>query len=72
MPPHPSVNSRILRCYPENPRFNDAYSRNHLSKITPRAYVINLNEYKSIGIYLYVNGDNVTYFDSFGVENIPK
>ena len=21
---------------------------------------------------LYVNGDNVTYFDSFGVEHIPK
>ena len=23
-------------------------------------------------IALYVNGDNVTYFDSFGVELIPK
>ena len=21
---------------------------------------------------MYVNGDNVTYFDSFGVEHIPK
>ena len=39
------------------------------------AYVINLDEYKSIGthwITLYVNGDNITYFDSFGVEYIPK
>ena len=23
-------------------------------------------------IALYVGGDNVTYFDSFGVEHIPK
>ena len=39
------------------------------------AYVINLDEYKSIGhdwISLYVNAENVTYFDSFGVEHIPK
>ena len=29
-----------------------------------RAYVINVDEYKSIGTY----SDNVTYFNSFGVE----
>ena len=37
--------------------------------------MINLDEYKSIEthwIALYVNGDNVTYFDSFGVEYIQK
>ena len=36
---------------------------------------INLDEYESIEshwIALYVNGDNVTYFDSFRVEHIPK
>ena len=36
---------------------------------------MNLDEYKSIGshsISLYVNDNNVTYFDSFGVEHIPK
>ena len=40
-----------------------------------RAYVINLDVHKSIGnhwIALYVNGDNLNYFDSFGVEYIPK
>ena len=39
------------------------------------AYVINLDEYKSIGtpwIAFYVNDDSVTYFDSFGVEHNPK
>ena len=38
-------------------------------------YVINLDEYKSTGthcIALYVNGDTVTYFDSFGIEDTPK
>ena len=38
-------------------------------------YVINLDEFKSSGthwIALCVNGDNVTYFGSFGVEYIPK
>ena len=38
-------------------------------------YVINLNEYKSIGTHwigLCVNVNNVIYFDSLGVERIPK
>ena len=39
------------------------------------AYIINLDEYSDIGTHsvaLHVNNDNVTYFDSFGVEHIPK
>ena len=38
-------------------------------------YVIHLYESNSVGahwIVLYVNDDSVTYFDSFGVEHIPK
>ena len=38
-------------------------------------YVINLDEYESKRancIALYVNENNVIYFDSFGVEHIPK
>ena len=40
-----------------------------------RACVINFDEYKSIGTHwidLYVNDDNMTYFDIFEVEHIPK
>ena len=39
------------------------------------AYVINPDDYRSIGthwIALYVDNDNVTYFDGFGFEYIPK
>ena len=38
-------------------------------------YVINLDECKSTGIHwvgLCINDNNVTLFDSFGVEHIPK
>ena len=37
--------------------------------------MINLHEYESVGthwIALYVNDNNITYFDGFGVEHIPK
>ena len=36
-------------------------------------YVINLDEYESIGTYwITLYAENVTHFDSFGVEHIPK
>ena len=38
-------------------------------------YLINLDEYSDIGIHwiaLYVKNNEVTYFDSFGVEHILK
>ena len=58
------------------PRFNGVYSRDNLpNEIKDGAYVINLDEYLDIGthwIALYVKNNNVTYFDSFGVEHIPK
>ena len=56
-------------------KINGVYSRNNLPKIKDEAYVI---AYKSIGLYmthwiaLYVNGNNVILFYSFGVELILK
>ena len=50
-------------------------SRNTLPKIKDATYVINLDDYKAMGkhwIALYVNDKNVTYFQIFGVEHIPK
>ena len=67
MPPHSLTNFEA--------KFNGAYSRDNLPKIKDGAYIINLDEYSDIGIHwvsLNVHNNNVTYFDSFGVEHIPK
>ena len=75
MPPHSLTNFEIQKYYQNEPKFNDVYSKNNSNEIKEGAYVINLDEYKSIGthwITLYMNVENVTYFDSFGVEHIPK
>ena len=83
MQPHPLTNFEIMKYYENESRFNGAYSRDNLSKIKDGAYVINLDEYSDIGnhwVALYVGGaspkdvnnDNVTYFNSFGVEHVPK
>ena len=75
MPLHPLINSGIQKYYQNEPKFNGVYSKNNLPKIKDGASVINLDESKSIGtdrIALYVNGNNIIYFDSFGVEHIPK
>ena len=53
------------------------FSRDNLpnNNIKSGAYVISLDEYHDIGTYwvaLYVNNKTIIYFDSFGVEHIPK
>ena len=62
--------------YQNEPRLVEVYSRDNLPfKIKDGAYVLNLDEYSDIGIHwiaLYVNAKTVAYFDSFGVEHIPK
>ena len=76
IPPHALTNFEIQIYYQNEPRFNGVFSRDNLpDKIKHGAYVINLDEYYDIGthwIALYVNNKTVTYFDSFGVEHIPK
>ena len=72
---HPLTNFGIQKYYQKELRFNGVYSRDNLPiKTKDGAYVINLDEYSDIGnhwIALYVL-NNVTDFDSFGVEHIPK
>ena len=65
----------MQKYYKNEPRFNGVYSRDNLTKIKNGAYIINLDEYSDIGTHwvaLWVNNNNVTYFDSFGVEHITK
>ena len=72
---HPLTNFEIQKHYQSEPKFNGVYMKDNLHKIRVEAYIINLDEYESIGtnwIVVYVNGDNVTYFDRFGVKSIPE
>ena len=72
----PLTNFEIQTYYQNEPRFIGVYSRESLlDKIKDGGYVINLDEYYDIGahwIALYVNNETVTYFNSFGIEHIPK
>ena len=84
LPFHP-LTIEINEYYKNEPRFNDVYSRNNLpNKIKKGAYVINLNEYENTDTHwvsLFVkpkyttessSSERTVYFDSFGVEYIPK
>ena len=75
MLPCPWTNFQIEKYYQNEPKFDGICSRNNLTKIRDGTYIIDLDEHESIGthwIALYVNAENVTYFDSFEVEHIPK
>ena len=61
MPPNPLTNFEIQNYYWNEPKFNGFYSKNNLSKMKGGAYIINLDEYESIGthwIALYANAKN--------------
>ena len=66
----------MQKYYQNKSRFNGVYSRDNLpNKIKDWAYVINIDEYYDIGtrwVALYIKNNDVTYFDSFEVEHIPK
>ena len=75
MLPCPWTNYQIEKYYQNEPKFDGIYSRNNLTKTRDGTFIIDLDEYESIGthwIALYVNAENVTYFDSCEVEHIPK
>ena len=75
MPPYPLTNFEMQQYYQNESRLNGVYSIDNLSKIKDGPYVINLDEYSDIGthwIAMYVLNNNITCFDSFEVEHIPK
>ena len=75
MTPHRLTNFEIQKYYQNEPKFNGTYSKINLPKIKDGAYLINRDVYESIGTYwiaLYVNAENVAYFDSLRVEHTPK
>ena len=76
LPFHPLTNIEISEYYANEPRFNGVYSRNNFpNKIKKGVYVINLDEYENTDTHwvsLFVKPKYTVYFDSFGVEHIPK
>ena len=75
MPPHHLINFEMKRYYQNELKLNGVYSRNNFPKIKDGEYVINLDEYISIGnhwVAINVKNDVATYFDGFGVEYIRR
>ena len=70
------TNFETQKYYQTEPSFNGVYSRDNLpDKIKNGPYVINLGECFDVvthWIVLHALYNNVTSFDSFGVEHIPK
>ena len=76
LPFHPLINIEISGYYKNEPRLNGLHSRNNLpNQIKKGAYVINLDEYENTGTHgvsLFVKPKYTVYFNSFGIEHIPK
>ena len=78
MPFHPLTNIEINEYYKNELRFNGVYSKSNLTntnRVKKGAYVINLDEYENTGthwIALFAKPKYTAYFDSFGIEHIPK
>ena len=76
LPFDPLTNIEISEYYKNELRFNGVHSRNNLPyKIKKEAYVINLDKYENMGTHwvsLIVKPKYTVYFDSFGIEHIPK
>ena len=76
MAPDPLTNFEIQKYYQNQPRLNDVFSRNNLTKkIKDGAYVINLDEHADVGthwIALFCNKNEIAYFDSFGLEHVSE
>ena len=51
MTTHPLTNFEMQKYYQNKSEFNDVYSINNLPKTKDGAYVINLDEFKSIGTH---------------------
>ena len=60
MPPHSLTNFKVQKHYQNKSKFKCVYSRNNLPKIKDRAFVINLDQFKSIRthwVVLHVNSN---------------
>ena len=72
---YPVTNIKIQR-YQNRSKFKYIYSQNNLpNTVKNGSYIVKIDKCRSIVMYwiaLYSNYNSVTYFDSFGVEQIPE
>ena len=70
------ANIEIKKYYQNKPRFKGVYSGDNLPKnIKDWAYVINPDEYADIRTHwmaFYISNNDAIYFESCGVEHVPK
>ena len=75
-PPHPLTNFEIEKYFEDELMFNGVFSRNNLPRTTrDGGYVVNLDDMGKSGthwIAIFVDNGRAIYFDSFGVEHMPK
>ena len=51
------------------------FAPTRVAKVKNETYIINFDNYSNVSTHwvtIYVKTNEVTYFDSFGAENIPK
>ena len=72
MLPHSLTNFEIQKYCQNKPRFNGVYRNNLLKTIKDGTYVTNLDECTNWHIGLDCRNIEIIYFDSFGVEHVPK
>ena len=76
IPLHSLTKFEIQKYYQNYPRFNGDFSRDNLpNKIKGTASIINLDKYEDTGthrIALFCRRNKIVYFNSFGVEHVPK
>ena len=76
VPIHSLTSFEIQKYYQNESSFNGVYSGDKLSiKIQDGTYTIHLDKYADGGTHwttLYVLNIEKIYFDSFGVEHVPK
>ena len=75
IPFHPLKNFEIIDYFKNIKVFNGVFSRNNSPKLKNGVYVINLDHSENTGthwIVIFMKSNEAIYFDSFGVEYIPK
>ena len=76
IPPHPLTSFKIVEYFFKNKPFNGVYSTDNLpGKTELGAYIVNLQDYlgpSTHWVALYIKSKEINYFDSFGVEHVPK